>query len=293
MIKQPLLLLLFLCSPLAYAKYKDYSDPLARRLLVLASSAYSPTPHDCLGNRFENAELIERFEIHCDLSENNTCSGYIALLHQDRVIAVVFRGTTSKDQLGLEGVSGFFERGYFQEMGRVNRYFQDAFEKIWDGGMGKRFDEISQNYPDYDLWVTGHSLGGALASLASAHIVSSKPKYTDQNSAHYSFGQPRVGDEQFSSSHSKLIPWYYRVTHAHDIVVGLFPAYLGYQHHVNEVWYNNAMLPGDSYKICRKPWDWKCIKVPIPLPNMIDHRHYFNVKITTYGKTGCLKEIHA
>ncbi|CAD5230206.1 unnamed protein product [Bursaphelenchus xylophilus] len=284
------LLLFLLLIPCEAAKYSEYDDGFARKLLVLAASAYSPTPENCLQNRFANTELIQKFDVKCDLTENNTCSGYIALIHEERAIALVFRGTTSKDQLQLEGVSGFFERGYFEELGRVNRYFHNGFEAIWNSGMEAKFNEISRNYPGYDLWITGHSLGGALASLASAHLVSTRG-YNAENSAHYSFGQPRVGDEKYAEEHSKLIPWYYRVTHARDVVVDLFPLSLGYRHHVNEVWYDNAMLPGASYRVCRKNFDWKCIKLPIPLPNMLDHRYYFNVKITKYGKGGCEKPI--
>lgn len=42
---------------------------------------------------------------------------------------------------------------------------------IWNGGMKDDFTYLKQRYPSYKLWVIGHSLGGAMASLCSSYIV--------------------------------------------------------------------------------------------------------------------------
>jgi predicted lipase len=65
------------------------------------------------------------------------------------------------------------------------------------------------------LVVTGHSLGGALATHALVALTNAGIK-VDQ---YYSFGSPRVGDPNFFLYVKSLFPgakW--RVTHDHDPV---------------------------------------------------------------------------
>lgn len=49
-----LLLLLFLIS---FGARAEYDENIAKKMLVLAASVYSPNPEKCLSNRFENATV--------------------------------------------------------------------------------------------------------------------------------------------------------------------------------------------------------------------------------------------
>jgi triacylglycerol lipase len=53
------------------------------------------------------------------------------------------------------------------------------------------------------VWVTGHSLGGALATLAAVHL-----KYIGRLPVQglYTYGQPRIGDREFARSLKKALP---------------------------------------------------------------------------------------
>jgi hypothetical protein len=68
------------------------------------------------------------------------------------------------------------------------------------------------------LWLTGHSLGGALATLASTSF--------DNIAEVYTFGSPRVGDKEFAAA---FRPTHYRFVNALDIVPHVQPA-LEYEH---------------------------------------------------------------
>ena len=69
-----------------------------------------------------------------------------------------------------------------------------------------------------NVWVTGHSLGGAMAVLVSMNI---NPKGC------YTFGQPRVGN----SALMKQVTFpYFRYKNNNDIVVHVPFAILGYKH---------------------------------------------------------------
>jgi triacylglycerol lipase len=72
------------------------------------------------------------------------------------------------------------------------------------------------------LWVTGHSLGGALATLATVEL----PKSGFGVRATYTFGGPRVGNEAFAAT---LPSRFYRFVYGKDIVPHLPPQDV-YQH---------------------------------------------------------------
>ncbi|KAJ4324305.1 hypothetical protein N0V94_001363 [Neodidymelliopsis sp. IMI 364377] len=96
-------------------------------------------------------------------------------------------------------------------------------------------------YPGYKVVATGHSLGGALASLAAA-VLRSQGTTVDL----YTYGAPKVGLEglaQYLSATSKGQT--YRVTHKADPVPKLPPALLGYRHTTPEYYITtgNDALP--------------------------------------------------
>ena len=153
-----------------------------------------------------------------------------------------FSGTTTDLQLQYEKVSSVIPKPNFLGMGGVNKYFYDAFWFLWNSGMASKFNELTKKHKDYGLWVTGHSLGAALSSLASAKILKGYPRFTILNSAHYNYGQPRVGDQAFVDSHNTLLPEFWRVTHANDLVTRLPSTELGFYHHTEEAGTAYSML---------------------------------------------------
>ena len=55
--------------------------------------------------------------------------------------------------------------------GKVHEYFYNAFDTLWNGGLGDELLRLKLQYPDFELWVTGHSLGAAIASLFAEMAV--------------------------------------------------------------------------------------------------------------------------
>ena len=91
-------------------------------------------------------------------------------------------------------------------------------------GFSKAFEQVSKNiqqdldkkeYADKPLFITGHSLGGALATVASKKLT-----HEGGIAACYTFGSPRVGDEEWSYGIKTPI---YRVVNALDCVTMLPP----------------------------------------------------------------------
>ena len=96
-------------------------------------------------------------------------------------------------------------------------------------------DALDEN-PHYDLIAAGHSLGGALATLAAASL-----RMANGSTDLYTYGSPRVGNTAFVEFVESLPGGNYRLTHSADPVPLLPPSVLGYRHLSPEYW-----LVGDS-----------------------------------------------
>lgn len=85
-------------------------------------------------------------------------------------------------------------------------------------------------HPTYKLVVTGHSLGGALATIAAA-VLRSNGTSVDM----YTYGAPKVGLQALASYLTDSTNGSnYRVTHLNDPVPRMPPSLAGYRHHSPE-----------------------------------------------------------
>ena len=86
----------------------------------------------------------------------------------------------------------FADTGIENLPGKVHSGFKDALHEIWTDLLAtlKQFQDNQQT-----LWFCGHSLGGALATLAVAELIGNNK--IEVNGL-YTIGQPRVGDSKFA-----------------------------------------------------------------------------------------------
>lgn len=121
-----------------------------------------------------------------------------------------------------------------------------------------------ERYPDYKLVLVGHSLGGAVATLAGLDF---KARGWD---AHVTtFGEPRLGNKEFNAyvnerfnitanhEHNKL----HRVTHVGDPVPLLPLAEWGFSMHSEEIFISESSLPASVSDVyyCEGDEDVNCI----------------------------------
>ncbi|MEM8673494.1 MAG: lipase family protein [Cyanobacteria bacterium P01_G01_bin.67] len=76
---------------------------------------------------------------------------------------------------------------------------------------------VKQLDPTLPCYITGHSLGGALATLTAMEISLTIPEIRDQIRL-YTYAAPRIGDRTFAQTHSQLIPNSYRIVNLSDSV---------------------------------------------------------------------------
>uniref|UniRef100_A0A914QA11 Fungal lipase-like domain-containing protein n=1 Tax=Panagrolaimus davidi TaxID=227884 RepID=A0A914QA11_9BILA len=87
--------------------------------------------------------------------------------------------------------------------GNVAEYFYNGFTDIWNHGMKNDFYQLKNKYPSYNILIVGHSLGGAMASIAAATIVSTGVVPASKVYL-YTFGQPRTGNTDYAAAFNAL-----------------------------------------------------------------------------------------
>ncbi|KAJ7889533.1 Alpha/Beta hydrolase protein [Mycena olivaceomarginata] len=179
-----------------------------------------------------------------------------------RLEIVVFRGTFSlKDAItDAKFLLVPFESPGIVELVHVHRGFLGAYQNVSDQVVGIVSKEIKE-YPTFrivvtaldgwmisdeyerDLFAVGHSLGGAIASLAAPSIKAALP---DAVVKLYTFGQPRAGNAKFARYVERMVGAenIHRAVHTLDGVPTMVPRIFGYEHFATEYWQFRDPLPG-------------------------------------------------
>jgi triacylglycerol lipase len=147
--------------------------------------------------------------------------GVAFLAESGELIALSFRGTKTERNWITDLTIDFLHPDGANEKLSVHRGFYEAFCQLADSGLTKAIEAAKKKSSGRTpIYVTGHSLGGALAQIAAAKFGD------DQIAACYTFGSPRVGNSYFDLW--VKAPSYRVVNHA-DIVPQL-PLPIGYRH---------------------------------------------------------------
>lgn len=133
----------------------------------------------------------------------------VAIFRAPGFDVLAFRGTQIDSPTGFlydvfTGTSVPLPLPWPPHAGRVHRSIADELLRVWPQIEAKLL-ALPRPQP---LFFTGHSLGGAMATLASAVSRKRTPRAT------YTFGAPRVGEATFVAS-IKPVPLH-RVENAHD-----------------------------------------------------------------------------
>ncbi len=147
-----------------------------------------------------------------------------------RALLIAFRGTE------ISKIKDWFTDLMATEVasptgsGKVHKGFAAALSAVWPQ-LTQTLDELHDGLAP--IWITGHSLGGALAVLAAAQLQSLRPIQ-----GLYTFGQPRVGDRDFAKSMNRALAGrMIRFVNNNDIVPQVPPPglFLKYWHGEREV----------------------------------------------------------
>ena len=101
----------------------------------------------------------------------------------------------------------------------LNKYY-DIFDEIEEDLFTNLMNIEGINNPDYQVIFTGHSLGGAIATISSFYFIKNY-KFNSENIL-LTFGQPKVGNEPFAKYLTDNLKQIYRISRPKDMTV-LFP----------------------------------------------------------------------
>lgn len=133
------------------------------------------------------------------------------LVSFDKFIVLAFRGTETTDVKDIKA-DARAKATACETGGRIHTGFKEAFDLVRHDIEKSLNSEKCKGRP---LFVTGHSLGGALATVAAKKI-----DHQGGLAACYTFGAPRVGDENWVGTIKTPI---YRVVNAADCVTMMPP----------------------------------------------------------------------
>ncbi|KAE8076164.1 hypothetical protein FH972_014829 [Carpinus fangiana] len=120
-------------------------------------------------------------------------------------------------------------------------------------------DDLAEPLLKWHVYVTGHSLGGALATLLALELSSSQlAKRGAIFVTMYNFGSPRVGNKKFAELYNEKVKDSWRVINHRDIIPTV-PRLMGYCHVAQPVYLaagdltealvaENMELSGDGYE---------------------------------------------
>ena len=268
-----------------------YQPDLSLKMLLLSAVTSDQVhPQRCLSKSLPSAKFQLQTVVtrNCDCLSDR-CSGYVAVSHALKVIVIAFRGTVGRQQMLLEILETLLLPAERFCGGKVQAYWKKSFETLWQDMKPKVKSLVSSN-PSYKIWVTGHSLGGAMASLASVWLAyyNIAPR---ENIILYTFGMPRVGDYSYAQQHNQLIANSWRVVNFDDIVPRLPPLIFNGMnwetfHHGVEVFYSEvAARVNSTHRECLgKPFgeDKTCSRsqaIRSLTQSLERHKIYFGVEV--------------
>ena len=249
-----------------------YDEHMAKEAVLLSQASYCSNSLDF--NSFQNNSQIYH------VIEKEGEKALLGYNEEYNSIFVSFRGSTNIQNwlknIQIEKISPYEQ---FQEIA-VEEGFYKAY-KILDSDIYDKIKDISLKYNVNNLFITGHSLGAALATLLAFDIVSNN-KYNKINiTSLITFGSPRVGNQQFVNLFNSHYINSFRITHYYDIAPHVPQEFIGYVHISREIWYNED---NSIYKICNdidNNEDSKCSNscAPTKCTSTKDHLNYLNISI--------------
>ncbi|KAE8149607.1 Alpha/Beta hydrolase protein [Aspergillus avenaceus] len=205
-----------------------------------SAAAYCPDNSNSPGTKLTcsagNCPLVENADTNTlsefeDPDRTGDVAGYLAVDKSNKKLILAFRGTRSIEtwvanvQMGKEDAGEIcagceVHSGFWKSWSAISEATLDAVRKAVEA------------HPGYGIVVTGHSFGGALATIAAAVLRNLK---IGGSVDMYDYGAPRIGNSEFAEYVSAQGA-NYRVTHANDIVPRLPPKMFGFHQLSPEYW---------------------------------------------------------
>lgn len=151
------------------------------------------------------------------------------IIESEDSIVIAFRGSQSNPDWVADAA---ILQTYFPYT-RIKIKTHAGFTSIYNTCRDSIINTLNTLDPSKKLFITGHSLGGALAIL---NALDAAANTSFKNPAMYNFGSPRVGNPKFVYTYNEIIQSSFRIVNVNDIVP-LLPPVAVRPPLSNELWY--------------------------------------------------------
>lgn len=150
--------------------------------------------------------------------EPGDTTGFLAADHERKELVLAVRGSQSKSNWNTNKKFTLTDwKGVCEEC-EVHRGFLEAYEAV-KAQVIAALVKATGKYPEYQLVVTGHSLGGAMATVIATSLREEKAwKDVAKDPVLYTYGAPRVGNPALIAKIEAPPNKNYRVTKGSDPV---------------------------------------------------------------------------
>ncbi|MBF0572015.1 MAG: lipase family protein [Candidatus Omnitrophica bacterium] len=182
-------------------------------LAQLSQLAYQPLGQ--ISGQLKTQYNLPQYQFF-DVQETDT---HVFLAANEKMIVLAFRGTQSIENWLMDFKTALVP----SKVGKIHYGFNEALKSVWNN----LYETIcAWKGQAQTLWVTGHSLGGALAALTVDWLTEQDVNVDGL----YTYGQPRVGDKDFANNfNTKTNGYVFRFVNDADIVPRVPPP-PGYKH---------------------------------------------------------------
>ncbi|KAH6768578.1 alpha/beta-Hydrolases superfamily protein [Perilla frutescens var. frutescens] len=272
----------------------SYNHTLARILVQYASAVYLSDLTELFTWTCSRCDgLIEGFDIIELIVDVKHClQAFVGVAADLNATVVAFRGTQESS------LQNWVEDLFWKQLdssypgvddAKVHHGFYSAYHNTsLRPGVINAIKKVKALYGDINVFITGHSMGGAMASFCGLDLCLS---LGEQNVQVVTFGQPRIGNSVFSSYYSQVVPNTIRVTNGHDIVPHLPPYYhhfpqKTYHHFPREVWlynYDGSMVE----RVCDGSGEDPTCSRSVGGRSISDHLTYYGVHLGCDSPSSC------
>jgi triacylglycerol lipase len=206
-----------LCPPITRAAY---SDRMAWILACMAHLAYDRFEDNRIARKLFIAKLQGGgFKLIKTFYSKETDTQAFLAQSSEGYAVLAFRGTETAKRQDVKIDAKALRVSVLE--GRIHAGFRVAYDSV-----AKDVERSILKLNDIPLYVTGHSLGAALATVATQRLEHN-PRTREIIAACYTFGSPRVGDTHYDMEFKSPI---YRIVNTTDIVTVIPLLAMGYIH---------------------------------------------------------------
>ena len=160
----------------------------------------------------------------------------------DSQLWIAFRGTQPNQLNDLKADLNMFKEKS-ESAGMVHGGFKEEVDELWEE-IVKELQRNGKLANPRDVYFCGHSLGGAMATIAATRYPLAEAVYT--------FGSPRVGGKVFVDTCQVK---HYRFVNNNDLVPKVPPSLLGFKHDGVEMYFNSKENLALGYTFWQDMWD--------------------------------------